>query len=92
MTSIDPTNTDEFEELMVDKEALPDVYVGELVDIDGDSEPDLALFGDPTDPTLRPLRSEGDGLDWAPVAIVVAATIAAGATHGSAAMKKRADD
>ncbi len=85
MTSISSDGTDRFEELMVDKAALPAVYVGELVDIDGDETPDLALFGDPAHETFRALHSESD-FEWAPVAV-----IAAGGAVGAAAMKKRDD-
>lgn len=62
-TIIEPTEDDSFGGRVLDAADMPSIYTGEVVDIDGDERPDVALFGAPTSPVLRPLV-EDEGVDW----------------------------
>ena len=44
--------------VFVDPANVPTIYTGELVDFTADGVPDVALFGDPMSPTIRPIREE----------------------------------
>ncbi len=69
--------------VLLDREAdLPEIYTGELVDLDGDDTADLALFGDPADPTIKDLKTGSSDRSSIYVALLVGGSGVLGAIVG----------
>lgn len=46
---------------LVDRDNLPDIYTGELVDIDGDGSAEFIMFGDPAAPLVERVTPPSSG-------------------------------
>jgi hypothetical protein len=79
VTEVDGRSDDRLAELLVDPDALPTVYTGQLVDIDVDGAPDVALFGSTEAPIVRAVV-EPKTRDWTVLVGLAAALAVLGAS------------
>lgn len=68
-----PLESSQYERLLVDRYDLPATYTGELVDIDENGQPDVALFGAQDAPIVEPFKQQSSGTMMPLYASLVAA-------------------